>query len=73
MSNVVQHSYSSSKGKKKNNGALVVIISLLVIVGILFGLNSFLSNKNKKDASLITKVSDAGYTFGSIDAKFKMV
>ncbi len=73
MSNVVQHTHSPSKGKKKNNGALVVIISLLVIVGILFGLNSFLSSKNKKDTFLITKISDAGYTFGQQDAKFKLV
>ncbi|MEN9338560.1 MAG: hypothetical protein RI945_285 [Candidatus Parcubacteria bacterium] len=73
MSNVVQHSHSSLKSKKKNSGALVVIISLIAIVAILFGLNSYLSNKNKKDTSLISKVVDAGYTFGGQDAKFKLV
>lgn len=73
MSNVVTHSHSSSKNKKGNNSAVVVIVSLLVIVGLLFGLNYFLSKKNKNNGEVVEKVLDTQYTMGDQNAKIKIV
>ncbi len=72
MSNIVTHS-NNGQNKKKSNSLITVIISLLSIVVLLFGLNYLLSKKNKNNAEVITKVEDAGYTIGNIDAKIKLV
>lgn len=73
MTKVVEHNHSNKKTKKKNNGALVVIISLVAIIAILLGLNSFLSSKNKNNSTIVEKVSDQGLILGKKDAKFRLV
>ncbi len=74
MSNVIIHGRDEKNGgKNRKNGPLVVIITLIFIIAALFALNSFLSNKNKKDTKVIQNISDNSYTMGDINAKIKIV
>ena len=74
MSNIIKHSHNSNKNQKeKNNSLLVIVVSLLLVIGLLFGLNYFLSNKNKNNVSVIEKVTDSRSTIGNEDAKIKLV
>lgn len=70
MSNIVTHSHGDKKG---SNSLVVVVVSLLVIVGLLFGLNFLLSKQNKNNVEVITKTEDTRYTLGNADAKIKLV
>lgn len=70
MSNVIKH--SSQYGKKRNN-AVVVVGSLLTIIIVLFGLNYFISQKNKSDTQSVGKVANAQTTMGDLDAKVRIV
>ncbi|MEA4910737.1 hypothetical protein SDC9_07769 [bioreactor metagenome] len=70
MSNVITH---SSKGGKKKNNAVVVIGSILAIIVILFGLNYFISQKNKNNTEVVDKVANNQTTMGDPDSKVKIV
>lgn len=70
MSNVITH---SSKGGKKKNNTLVVIGSILAIIIVLFGLNYFISQKNKNNTEVVSQVANVDTTMGELDAKVRVV
>lgn len=64
-----QHNYKHHS----NKSLWIVLISIGIIFLILFGLNSYLENKNKNNAEVLNNISNDYSLMGDINAKVKLI
>lgn len=74
MSNVITHHHDgkSKKDKTKSKNAIIVIVSLILLAGLLIGLDKLISKKNN-NIGVIEKISDSSYIMGEENSKIKLV
>ena len=72
---IVMNYYSADKRAMVNgiNAAAYNVGSILAIIVILFGLNYFISQKNKNNTEVVDKVANNQTTMGDPDSKVKIV
>ena len=66
-------SHQNSPQPNSRKSTFVVLLSLIVILGILFGLNSLLVEQNKSDTQTINSLENDFYLKGDPQAKVRLV